>query len=190
MSAFSNIVTAQRAPGRTVKAEPWVFADEWPDKPNEPVCFGVRLMSEADKTKAKAVAEELADALHEDGKHSRNPEKVGNWVDAYNDALIRQVAALGVCDPNDVTKAHGLLPYAEDQVRVALTSAGARWLFEQIERYEIETSAVDPMIDESEVEELSVRLETQFEDLASGDRKLLAHVLERLRARVPQYIPA
>lgn len=190
MSAFSEIVSAQRAPGRTIKAEPWVFADEWPDKPNEPVCFGIRLMSESDKSKARAVAEELADALHEDGRHARNPEKLGNWVDAYNDALIRQVAALGVCDPNDVTTVHGLLPYAEDQVRVALTSAGARWLFDQIEQYEIEISSVDPLLETGEVEELCARLDAQFDELSNSDRKLLAHVLARLRDRGAEYIPA
>lgn len=152
-----------------------MFADEWPDKPKESVCVGLRLMSEADKTKARAEAERLADELH--------PRRGGNWVDAFNDALIRQVVALGVCDPNDVAKPTELLPYAEEQVRTALTSRGAQHIFAAFDRYETEVSPLEPEATAEDFSELSVLLqERDPEQFTAPERRLIAHVLEFVRS--------
>src|ERR1043166_31170 len=88
--------SAPKTPGRTLVLQPSVFADEWKRKPKAPVCVGLRLMSEADRSRSRAEAERIADDHH--------PRGGANWVDCFNDALVRQAAALGICDPNDATK--------------------------------------------------------------------------------------
>src|SRR5688500_17759690 len=105
MPTFSQVTKKTRAPGRTIILEQWVFADEWAEKPREPVCVGLRLMADGDKSKARAAAEKFADELH--------PKRGPNWLDAFNDCLVRQVSALALCDPNDVTRPAALFPMAE-----------------------------------------------------------------------------
>jgi hypothetical protein len=175
MSTFSQLTAKTRAPARTLVLEPWVFADEWEGKPGEPVCVGLRLMSEADKGKARAEAEKHAHEMHPNG----GP----NWTDAFNDCLIRQVAALGLCDPNDVSKPCEILRYAEEQVRFAITSRGARSIFDAHERYEIESSPLEAEATDEELTELAELLDEQPEALRGNERRLLRHVLEVLRAR-------
>lgn len=173
MATFAQITKKPRPPGRTVVLDTWVFADEWDGKPREPVCVGLRLMSEGDKSKARAEAERLADELH--------PKRGANWVDAFNDCLIRQVAALGICDPNEVTKPSDILPLAEEQVRFALTSRGARFIFDEHDRYEVEVSPLyEPLTDE-ELAECARLLEACGPMLDQPKRKLLRGVLEALR---------
>lgn len=135
-----------RRPGRTLLLEPWVFADEWEQKPDDAVCVGLRLMSETDKSKARAEAENVARELH--------PKGGPNFTDAMNDALVRQCAALGICDANDVTKPSQILPLAEEQVRYALTSRGARFIFEAHLRYEVEVSPLYPEASTEDIAEL------------------------------------
>lgn len=177
MSTFSQVKEQQRPPGRTLILDPWVFADEWESKPREAVCVGLRLMSEADKSKARGEAEKLADELHK--------ERNLNWLDAFNDCLIRQVAALGICSPNDVTKPFDLMTFAEEQVRFALTSRGAAFIFEAIQRYDIESSPLSPEITDEEIAELSGLLGSVCSDSFTPDeRRLLGHVLELVRDAV------
>ena len=175
MVAFAKVVKAVRAPGRTLVLEPWVFADEWEDKPKAAVCVcvGLRLMSEVDKLKARVEAERLADELH--------PGRGEYWVDACNDAIMRQVVALGICDPNDVTKPAPVLPYAEEKVRYALTSRGVRFIFEAIDRYELESSPIGTEATGAVLADLAALLPTvKVEELRPGLRRLIHHVFEEL----------
>jgi hypothetical protein len=175
VATFAQIAKAVRAPARTLILEPWVFADEWDGKPKGNVCVGLRLLSEADKSKARGEAEKSADDLH--------PQRSVNWTDAFNDAVMRQVGALGICDPNDVTRPTGVLPYAEEQVRVALTSRGTRFLFESLERYEIESSPIGEEVDAATLRELSERIAiVSIATVKPSVRRLAHHVLEELRA--------
>lgn len=173
MSTLKSITSKARPPGRTLVLEPWVFADEWPKKPKEAVCVGLRMMSEADKSKARAEADRVAWELHPNG----GP----NWIDAFNDCLMRQVAALGICDPNNVTKATEVLPFAEDEVRTALTSKGAEFIFFSIDVFEVESSAIEPEIDEEEIDEFVDLLTSSADRLTPQHRKLLHHVFEAIR---------
>lgn len=173
MSTFAQVTKAARPPARTLVLEPWVFADEWEHRPREAVCVGLRLMSEADKSKARAEADKLADELH--------PTGGPNWTDAYNDCLVRQVAALGICSPNDVTKPSEILPYAEEQVRFALNSRGANWIFDEFRRFEIELTPLEPEATDAEIDELCELLGNESTVVPSALRKLLHHVLDELR---------
>lgn len=177
MSAFGAIVENHKVPGRTLKLEPWVFADGWDEKPTSAICVGIRLMADGDKQKARASAESIASELHPQPK---THDEIGNWIDAFNDALVRQVAALGICDPNDVRGNCELLPMAEEQVRYALTSTGARFIFDEINRYEIEVSVIEPQLASDQVPELCKRITEKFAHLDAGQRKMLAHVFTRL----------
>lgn len=174
MTTFAKLKEQPHPPGRTLILEPWVFADDWEDKPRETVCVGLRLMSEADKSKARGEAEKLADELHR--------ERNLNWLDAFNDCLIRQVAALGICSPNDVTKPFDLLTFAEEQVRIALTSRGAAFIFEAIQRYDIESSPLSPEITDEEIAELSGLLGSVCSDgFTPEQRRMLGHALDIVR---------
>lgn len=174
---FGEAVAASGMPGTTLLLEPWVFADEWDSKPDAAVCVGLRLLADKEKSKARFTAEELADQLH--------PQRDAiNWVDAYNDALMRQIAALAVCDPNDVRKPAEVLPMAELTVSDALTSRGARFIFESVAQYEIQASPIGEEASAETLQRLGALLQhTDTEVLPPGLRRLLAHVTDELDDR-------
>lgn len=168
----------KKTPGRTLVLEPWVFADSWEKKPREAVCVGLRLMSEAEKTTARAESGRVAIELH--------PEGGPNAVDAFNDLLLRHCVAFGICDPNDIMQPWHLMDLAEEAVRIALTSRGARFIYEAIERYEIESSALSNEIEDVGMEELILALQedallTLPSNRSALARRLLQYVLEEIR---------
>jgi hypothetical protein len=179
MSKFAAQAKEACAAGRTIKLESWVFPEEWTDRPKSTVCVGIRLISEGEKAKAMAQSEEVANSLHD---QNSGPESRDLWRDAFNNALIRQVAAVGICDPNDVMKPTELFPLAEEQVRFALTSAGARFIFDQIERYEIEVSEAEPSLTEDQLDEFAASLFENFDRLLPQHKRLLNHVFDQLRS--------
>jgi len=181
MTAFAAVEERARRPARTLILEPWVFADEWPGKPSEAVCVGLRLMSELDKTKARAEAERFAIEVHPNG----GP----NAVDCFNDTLLQQVAAFAICDPNDVKLPSSLFPLAESDVRQALTSRGARYIYEAYHRYEVEVSPLSSEATDAELDELAELIETGDLDLALSEplvRKFLKYALDEIKNH-PQY---
>lgn len=176
MGSFTQLAAKRRAPGKTIVLPLAVFADKWDRCPDSPVCVGLRQMSEGDKTKARGEAERLADEVH--------PRGGPDWVDCYNDALMRQVAALGICDPNDVKRPSDLLPFAEEEVRFALTSFGARFIFEELQRYEIEVSPLESEATDEELARLVMLLEGHAHALTGPHRRLLRAILEELDLEV------
>jgi hypothetical protein len=172
-SAFSKLVKKQRPPGRTLVLETWVFADDWESRPKAAVCVGLVRMSEQSKTTARHDAEKTADELH--------PRGGANWIDCFNDHLIRQVVAHGICDPNDVDKPSPTLQMAQDMVGHALTSRGARFIFDAIDRFEIETSPIGVAANREEVERLCELLgKVDLERLSGSTRRMLSHLLEQV----------
>jgi hypothetical protein len=173
MSTFKQIAEQTRPPGKTLMLEPWVFADEWNGKPRDAVCVGLRIMPEGEKSKVRAEAERLADELH--------PDRGPNWVDAFNDCLTRQYGALGICSPNDVTRPSEILPLAEDQVRFALTTRGSQFIFEALQRYEIEASPIGLEADADDCVQVAVILQDADPSTLSGySRRLIYALLEEL----------
>jgi hypothetical protein len=168
-----------RKPARLLTLEPWVFADMWERKPTTPVCVGLRLMSEQNKSRARAEAEKIALGLH--------PRGGPNWTEAYNDALMRFLCAFSICDPNDVEKAHELLPMAEEEVRVALTSLGTRFIFDAVDKFETEVSPLTPEATDEELTELVAAMNDGALDKAptakaSAARRFMRYALEELGA--------
>ena len=147
MTAFRDIEASEtRAPPKTVVLDPLCFADTWPRRPKAAVCVGLRTISEAEKTTARAEAERLADELHD--------QRDANWLDAFNDALIRELVACAICSPNNINQPSEILPMAEVEVRIALTSKGARRIFEDYLRLEVETSPLYPEATDEDIEAL------------------------------------
>jgi hypothetical protein len=134
---FAEAKERIRTPGATLVLPLSCFADEWVGKPDAPVCVGLRLLSEEDRRKARHVAEQQATELH--------PAGGDGWIECYNDAAKRQVAALGMCDPNDCTRPSELFPVAEDQVLGALTVSGTEFIFGAVEQLEIDSSPLEAL---------------------------------------------
>lgn len=177
MGTFAQAVAVTIAPGTTLVLKPDVFADEWQSKPREPVCVGLRLIPDSEKTKARFTAEELADQVH--------PKRDHNWIDAYNDALMRQVVALAICDPNDVKKPFELMPFAESDVSDAVTSAGASFIFGALARYELATDPnVAPAGDEDLARLSSLLGLVDASQLRVGLRRTVAELLAELEELV------
>lgn len=176
MSTFEQLSKRTRPPARTILLEPWVWADEWQGHPTETVCVGLRRMSDGDKSKARAEAEKLAFEMH--------PNAGPNWTDAFNDCLIRQVAALAICSPNDVNQPSEVMPYAEEQVRFAITSRGASWIYEEFTTFETETAPLNPEASDEELDELVSRIDARNDSglvLTAENKRLLRRVLDELR---------
>lgn len=126
---LSSATEKTRAPHTTLVIPPSVFADEWPDKPLEDACVGLRLLSEQDVVAARGEAAKLAVTI--DDEDAR--------IETYNDALMRNVVARAMCDPNDIHEAW----FRMDEVAmVALTPEGTRHVFDAYERMRIERSPV------------------------------------------------
>lgn len=132
---FTEAKARIRAPGATLVVPVDSFADGYSQKPDGPICVGLRLLSEEDRRKVRHVAEEQAHELH--------PRGGDGWIECYNDAAKRQVVALSMCDPNDVTKPSEFFPYAEDTVLVALTTRGTELIFGAVEQHEIDSSPLE-----------------------------------------------
>lgn len=177
MSTFAQATRQALPPAKTLVLEPSVWADTWANRPKEPVCVGFRRMADGEKSKARVEAERLAFDLH--------PKLGSNWIEAYNDALRRQIAALGICSPNDVNQPSEFLPYAEELVRIALTSDGAQKIFEEYVRFEVEFGPLEPEITDDELAELGEFFQRGFEP-GPRLRRLLRHVLEQMRAANPE----
>lgn len=178
MSRFAQIAAEKRPPGKTLMLPAWVWADDWANKPKEAVCIGIRLMADGKKSSARSEAEKIATEFHANGGV--------NAVDCFNDALMRLLVAHSVCDPNDVIAPFPLLPMAEDEVRDALTSRGARFIFEAYERHEAESSPLNPEANAEDLDELMGLVDAgRIEDLepsaASLVRRFLRFGLDVLR---------
>lgn len=147
------------------------FAEDWESRPRAPVCVGLRLMSDGDKSKARAEAEHLASELHSDGGELA--------IEAYNDALMRQIVALAICSPNDATIPSELFPSAEEQVRVAITSEGAKLVFQEYLKYEVESSPIHPEATNDELVELAVLIDTGVIQRLDKSRESIARTFLR-----------
>lgn len=165
-------------PGRVVTVPPTVWATTWEKKPAGNVAIGLRLLSEADLVTATAESVKEATQLFPDGGD--------DFIESRNGFLLRWMIARGICDPNDADKPSEILPLAEDMVRDALTAAGARWLYEELERYSAEVSPIHRPIDDDQLRVLSQLLSVDdpfadFDPIAElMCRRLLGHVLQEL----------
>ncbi|HEX2878836.1 MAG TPA: hypothetical protein VHO25_04800 [Polyangiaceae bacterium] len=180
MSTLSKITAeAVKKPAHTVIVEPWAFADAWQKKPKAAICWGIKLLADADYTTARAEAAKLARQLH--------PEGGSDQLDAFNDALMRWAVVAAICDPNNREKPAPVIGLCEeDLIREAMTLRGIRFVFDSILKFEVETSPLYLEIDEEGVGELySLIMSGAPERLspaaASTARRHMRFALEALR---------
>jgi hypothetical protein len=177
MAKFSKIAERIK-PGKVVVLQPSAFSPSWEKVPRSAIAVGLRGVSDGDESTARAEAEKIlrTEFTHEDPQ---------NAVDCYNDLLMRQIVSRGICDVNDATKPHDLLR-TELTVRFALTSRTVRYLFEELERMQIETSPLHPEATDDDLRRLAAELSSDhpFAALLPVEqrrmRRLLQHVLSEL----------
>lgn len=134
-------------PATVVAVEPGHFADTWPEKPSGAVLVGLRLVSEADYQTARAEAAKRA------WDHFPDEDLDGDErVDCFNDALAAWIVARGTTQPDNATKPW--LDMAHDNVQLALTTGGLRFLFDQITALMIERSPLSPEASDADIARL------------------------------------
>lgn len=175
---LNELKAKNRTPGRTLVIPLWAFADDWGRRPEAAICVGLRLVSEGDKGRARVEAEKYATEAH--------PTDPNNWVDAFNDTIVRYVVAAGMCDPNKVDSPHELFPYPEADIMMAFTSKGALFVYESLCRYELEVSPIGIPAETAEVERLVKALPmARLEAMPLTLRRLITHVLDQVEEFVP-----
>lgn len=180
---FAQAKAARKKPGTTLVLPLWVFADSWEDKPEAPVCVGLRLLAENDKIQARALAAKAA--------NDRHPEHGADWTDCYNDAIQLQLVALGMCDPNDVRQPAELFPYAEDQVAFRLTSKGAAFIFQAIQRYEVATCLIGALATADDLQRLTAMLaHVDLAALSPAQSRTIPFLIELLEPLVGELVDA
>lgn len=123
-----NGVSKQPA-GRVIVLEPDSFLEEYEGRPAASVAVGLRTPNSDDYQTARAKE--------------------------TDDAAMKYVVSVGICDPNDCTLRHPapVFEFADIAVEKALKPATVAYLFDQIELLHIETS---PVIDLANDDELFV----------------------------------
>lgn len=172
MTTFSKIL--ERVPLRVIEIPVHAWADDWQDKPGEPVRAGLRLLSESDIQVARASAADKAIAAHKDGE---------GRVESFNDHLMAWAVACALTDPND-----SLRPYfesAHENVQAAFTTNGIRRIWEELEVLNLEYSPLVDEIEDVDVEDLtSLLADGRLSELdgakQSRIRRLLTHVLAEI----------
>ncbi len=166
---------APTAPLDAITLGPKSWAETWADRPREDVCIGLRLVAAEEYTGARENAANKATKAF--------PVRTGEFVEAYNDALMSWVVARGLCDPNDVSRDwHDWQDAAGDQAATMAESLmrpeAIRACYDALERLAIATSPIDRSVDDAEVDELPFLFANGIDRLsptkATRIRKLLA----------------
>ena len=128
------------------------WSTTWVNRPSEPVKVGLRLISEADASSARAEAAKKALRYHpsEDDEDGR--------VEAYNGALM--VAALGcaICDPDDVNASFLEWTSPTAQLAVSMTPTGIDLLYGHLDMFTMAESPSLPEATDEDVAEMATAL--------------------------------
>lgn len=161
---------------RVVTLPPQCFADDWPNKPSEPMQCGLKLISEGDIEQARIAALEWAQLTIK--------ESVEDRIDSYNDAIMRMILARATCMPNNVMEPFFALP--EENFREALTVDAVKLLWHEYDILKTESCNYIDEADEDDLAELSLLLmdDEAWAKLAPAKykrlRRFAKHVLEEL----------
>lgn len=180
---------AARKPPATLVVPPWVYSDTWYDRPKwsyDDVVIGLRTVSDGDIQVARSQAAILALQLHPRAKDDEIERDL--WIDAFNDAQMRNILARGTCDPNDVRVRCELWSAApEEMIREALRPEGVGFIFDEWERMKIATNPTQRVAGLDELVMVAASFEENFQPLFAKDaarasrvRKLLAFILDEL----------
>lgn len=185
MAAFSSLVAAAKRPAaRVVALPPDAYAGTWEgERPQTVQAVGLRTLSESDIETMRAEAARVAWEMHPDRQGGADAAALR--VAAYEDAEMRLAVARAACKPDDQTAPFHDLP--DDWARHALTPAGVRLLWDELDRLTVETSPTMPEATPEECAELAALVVdlNAWERLdgvdASRVRRLLSACLTALR---------
>lgn len=185
MGAFTRHQQAVASkPSRIVIVPPSAFADDYEDKPKEPVRVGLRLVSEQVFNRSRTAAAQ--DAWK---SHPENDDE-GNRIDRFNQKLVGLIVAHAAVEPENAAAAY-FGPMAEDKILRAMTSEGIRMLYDEYETYAISVSPTAPEATDDELGTIADGLESgsllQGMDVVTARRarRLLRHVLDMARPDAP-----
>jgi hypothetical protein len=173
------------APQRIVTLSPICFEANWPGRPAVDVAIGLRLLSIAEISECRMEAEREAAGVYDE--HPDGTHVMGDViVEQYNEILLCEVMARATCNPNDITK-----PYFEkavQTVRVALTSEALRKLWDEYTKLSKGSGVVMTPATDAELRLFGrAMLRPKFrESLDDEGRKLVAYLLEKLEAAIPE----
>ncbi len=178
MTAFRDILAAKnRIPERHVVLKKDAFAETWEGKPPEDLALGLRKISDTNIQTARAEAAKYAVMMHQDRE---------GQIECFNDALMRWAIVYGTCDANDIDVQAQVFSGSEENVRNALTSQAIRFVWDELERYHIETSPLVVAATDEQIEQLGKRLAAKVlpgmmtVGAMNRSRKLLAFVLQEI----------
>lgn len=152
-------------------AAPSTFADDWPNKPSEPVKIGFRLPSEQTLAEAQMMASKSA------WLELPNHGDAGPRQELYASELMTNVLARSLVLPND--RSTLFFPEAPElQCRVALSSGGVRALWERFELLNRQLSPLSPEATDDEISRLAARLGNgEFLQLDAGRGRRVRRLL-------------
>lgn len=184
MSAFQSPFEAALpqtvVPPRVVPLKVSAFLPSYGLRPEVDVEVGIRLPSQDD---AEGIEAEALKALS--GVSSGNEQEA---IRAYNQSKLVNLVALCICSPMDVNAPHDLFPAPNSTLSIALTQQAIVYLFDCIERLQVDVSPIFPEANDEEVTTLAEILSTPaLRDLRESDpvnaarvRRYLAFCLELL----------
>lgn len=119
----------REAPG-SIKVPPSAFVTSWELAPRESILLGLQLIGPTQQREIIRLAREHIKAG--DGEAL-------DAVESFELAVMRYFVWFGICDPNNTTKNPQLFQTSQS-VFDGLTESGARFVFDAIQKLEIETS--------------------------------------------------
>jgi hypothetical protein len=163
-------------PPRVVELPPSAWSADRPDRPMSAVSIGIRVPSDDDTEAAKEAAMERVAQLPSGADQS-------DRIDAYNDALVKNLVACSTCVPTDVTQR--FFGMGEDEIDVRLTTDGVRRLWHEVEALRIAENPGMPEAGDEEFSHLIALWERDAVDLlpaveAMQCRRLVEYVRQRL----------
>jgi hypothetical protein len=166
-----NEVDSQTPPLRVVRVEPNAFVDNWSGKPSDAVAVGLRLLSEREKFGILKESKTKAREAH--------PDDARLQYETESDTAMRLLVAAALCDVNDVSKPSSLFRFPQNEVFSALTESGARYLFDEVLKLQVETSVAHTEASEDDLAELFELISEGAIDSLDGERR--SSVLRHLR---------
>lgn len=172
-------VDKPKPPPKIIELTTKAFDPKWAGKPKgAAVACGLRTVGAGNVDGARANGGVYAKNLHP------REEDDPLWEEAYNDALLREYVAHGICDANDVTKPPTWMKTPETE-SVFFTPEGLRHLFDELQKVASQESPAAKPLTDTEVMGLTTLLATGAlsflpETLQNSHRRHLRGLLEDL----------
>ncbi len=148
MAVFRQLVEARAVlPPLVVSLPPSAWADTWNGKQDVPVDIGLRLISEAEASNARAEAARKARDFHVD------PDDEDGRIEAYNGNLMVLALARATCQPDNIAEPYWQV--AEDSIARALTPAGIELLYGHLDTLTLAEAPTMPEATDAEIAALA-----------------------------------